>query len=188
MSGENLRKIQPASGKTEVCRFSTLVLSNTQCLLGHFASTRCQQSLEPCLRLLLWSGGEWEGIEPGVWQIATSSWHAVMWELACVPLLFYRQRNYPVGTLLKIYDKNILKIDSILRLTCFYDMQRNFLTFSLAVCSRVMNLDYWAEHTNKKEVFGHKLRTLSNKSNIDCGTGIPRSAFWWRSSKVSEYL
>jgi hypothetical protein len=34
---------------------------------------------------------------------------------------------------------------------------------------------------NKKEVFGHKLWTLSNKSNIYCGTWIPGSAFWWRS-------
>ena len=37
----------------------------------------------------------------------------------CVPLHFKRQSNSPVGTLLKIYVKNILKIDSIHRLTCF---------------------------------------------------------------------
>jgi hypothetical protein len=28
----------------------------------------------------------------------------------------------PVGTLLKIYDKNILMIDSILSLKCFFDL------------------------------------------------------------------
>ena len=57
MAGENLGKIQPGSGKSEVCSFSTLGISNTQCLWGNFAlptaSTRCQQSLEPCLMLLL---------------------------------------------------------------------------------------------------------------------------------------
>ena len=31
---------------------------------------------------------------------------------------------------------------------------------------------------------GHKWWTLSNKTNIYCGTGIPGSAFWWRSSKL----
>ena len=30
-------------------------------------------------------------------------------------------------------------------------------------------------------VFGHKLWSSSNKSNIYCGTGMPGSAFWWRS-------
>ena len=34
----------------------------------------------------------------------------------CVPF------NFPVGTLLKIYVKNLLKIDSINRLTCFYEL------------------------------------------------------------------
>jgi hypothetical protein len=34
---------------------------------------------------------------------------------------FSTERNFPVGTLLKIYVKNILKIDSILHLICFYD-------------------------------------------------------------------
>ena len=31
---------------------------------------------------------------------------------------------------MKIYDKNILKIDSILSLKSFYDLQYNFLNFS----------------------------------------------------------
>ena len=34
--------------------------------------------------------------------------------------ILYTHRNFPVGTLLKIYDKNILKIDSKLSLECFY--------------------------------------------------------------------
>ena len=42
---------------------------------------------------------------------------------------------------------------------------------------RLMNLDYWAKRANKKEVFGHKLWTLSNKTNMYCGIGIPGSAF-----------
>ena len=50
MADENLRKIQPGSGKSEVCSFSTHCLSNIQRLWGHIAllkaSTRCQQSLE----------------------------------------------------------------------------------------------------------------------------------------------
>ena len=41
---------------------------------------------------------------------------------SCVTLHFYRQRNSPVETLLKIYVKNILKVDSIHRLTCFYEL------------------------------------------------------------------
>ena len=60
-SGENLRKIQPGSGKSEICSFSSLGLSKTQCLWGQIAlpkaSTRCQQSLEPCFRLTVKEGG-----------------------------------------------------------------------------------------------------------------------------------
>ena len=120
MAGGNLRKIQPGSGFAEVCSFSTLCLSNIQCRWGQIAlpkaSTRCPQSLEPCLMLLLWGGGEWEGNGSEVWQSATSSVSRAHVRVSSVPLHFYRQRNSPVGTLLKMYVKNILTIDSILRL------------------------------------------------------------------------
>ena len=38
--------------------------------------------------------------------------------------------NAPVGTLLDIYDNNILKIDSLLSLTSLFDLEYNFLKFS----------------------------------------------------------
>ena len=104
---ETWEKIQPGSGKSEVCSFLTLGLSNTQWLWGHIAqpnaSIRCQPSLEPCLMLLLWSGGEWEGNESEVCQRATSSFSRVQVIVSSVPLQFYRQRNSLVGTLLKMY-------------------------------------------------------------------------------------
>ena len=37
--------------------------------------------------------------------------------------------NAPVGTLLDIYDNNILKIDSLLSLTSLFDLEYNFLKF-----------------------------------------------------------
>jgi hypothetical protein len=78
-----------------------------------------------------------------------------------------------VGTLLNIYDKNILKIDSIHSLICFYGQ-----TFPLDLPA---SFDLFTKRPNKKEEFGHKWWTLWYKSNIYCGTGIPSSEFWWRS-------
>ena len=111
------QKFQTGSGKSEVGRFSTHSLLNIQWDFGQLAltkaSTRCQKSLEAFLMLLLWIGGEWEGNESEVYQELTSWQCAVTWKFTCVPLLFYRQRNSPVGTLLKIYVKNILEIPYI---------------------------------------------------------------------------
>jgi hypothetical protein len=57
MAGENLRKIQPESGKFEVCSFSTQPPLKIQGDISYGslpkASTRCQQYLEPVLRILL---------------------------------------------------------------------------------------------------------------------------------------
>ena len=88
----------------------------------------------------------------------------------------------------------MIDVKNILKIVCFIvwhvstDCNGTFGLFLWTYCSRLMMMDYWAERANNKEEFGHKLWTLSNKSNIYCGTGIPGSAFWWRSSKVSEYL
>jgi hypothetical protein len=85
------------------------------------ASTRWQPSLETWMRLLLRCGARWELFESVVWQRARSWSHAFHMIATCLPWLFYRHKNSPVGTLLKIYD-NILKIDSILSLTSFFDL------------------------------------------------------------------
>ena len=49
------------------------------------------------------------------WVMGLAEFHELITRanvrVSCVPLHFYRQRNSPVETLLKIYDKNILKID-----------------------------------------------------------------------------
>ena len=97
--------------------------------------------------------------------------------VSCVPLRFYRQRNSPVETLLKMYDKNILWHVST---KCNMNFRLDF--------PHLLSLDLCTYRANKKEVFGHKLWTLSNKTNSYCGSGIPGSALWGRSSKVSEYL
>lgn len=65
------------------------------------------------------------------------------------------------------------------------DCNGTFRVFVWMKCLRLMKMDYWAEHANNKWLFGHK---WWNKSVIYCRTGIPGSAFWWRSSKVSDYL
>ena len=119
-------EIQTGSGKSEVGRVSTQPLLNTQWDIGYVAltkaSTRCQPSLETWMRLLLWCGAGWELFESVVWQRA-KSWSCVFHMIAtCVPMLLYRHRNSPAETLLKIYDNNILKIDSILSLTSFFDL------------------------------------------------------------------
>ena len=36
-----------------------------------------------------------------------------------------------------------------------------------------MNLEYWAESVNKKEVFGHKDELYRTNQTFICGTGIP---------------
>ena len=116
-------EIQTGSEKSEVGRFSTQTLLNSQWGMEevalHRASTRCQMSLETWMRLLLWCEAEWERNESGYWQRAISWSRAFHMIATCVPWRLYTQRNSPVETLLKIYDKNILKIDAILSLKCF---------------------------------------------------------------------
>ena len=67
-----------------------------------------------------YKGGAHETSESVVWQRASVSWCALPTGLPLVPMLFWRQRNSLVGTLLMFYVKNILTIDSIHRLICFY--------------------------------------------------------------------
>ena len=62
------------------------------------------------------------------------------------------------------------------------------MTFCLLLVNAHREFGFVNWMRNQKELFGHKWWTLSNKTNIYCGTGIPGSASWWRSSKVSEYL
>jgi hypothetical protein len=178
-------KIHPGSGKSEVCSFSILGLSNTQCIWGYIAlpkaSTRCQQSLEPCLMLLLWSGGEWEGNESEVCQRGTSwprSFMCISEEKGIIRLEHYWRFMFKTSQRLILYI--IWHVST--------DCNGTFLLFVCSKWSRVINLEYWAKRANKEEVFGHKWWTLSNKTNSYCGTGIPGSAFWWSSSKVSEYF
>ena len=86
------------------------------------ASTRCQPSIETWMRLLLCCGTEWQQNDSGVWQSAISWSRAFHLIATWVPWLLKTQRNTLVGTLLKINDKNILIIDSVLSLKCFVDL------------------------------------------------------------------
>jgi hypothetical protein len=92
-------------------------------------STRCQPSIEIWMRLLQCCGTEWELNLSGDWQSAIFWSPAFLMVSTCVPLLIKTQRNTPVGTLLKLYVKNILMIDSVLSLKHFFDLYYNFLKF-----------------------------------------------------------
>ena len=97
----------------------------------------------------------------------------------------FLQRNSPVGTLFMIKTAERL----ILYIVWHVSTNRN-MTFHLNFCLDLparREFRLCTERMNQKELFGHKW-TLWNKSNNYCGTGIPGSAFLWRSSKVSEYL
>ena len=59
-------------------------------------------------------------------------------------------------------------------------MIRYFVWHVSTNCNMTFRLNF---RLDKKEVFGHKWWTLSNNTNIYCGTGIPGSAFRWISSK-----
>jgi hypothetical protein len=90
-------------------------------------STRCQQSVERGMKPLVWCGQLFESV---VWQNASSWSGAFLMISPCVPLLCRQKTNAPVGTLLDIYDNNILKIDSLLSLTSLFNLEYNFLKFS----------------------------------------------------------
>ena len=85
-------------------------------------STRCQQSVERGMKLMLCCGTGWEVFESVVWQSASSWSRTFLMISPCVPLLIETEKNAPVGTLLDIYDNNILKIDSLLSLTSLFDL------------------------------------------------------------------
>ena len=110
-------EIQTGSGKSEVGRFSTQPLLNTQWDMDKVAlpMARCHSSSETWMRILLCCEAGWELFESVVWQRARSWSCAFHTIVTCVPWLLYRHRNSPVGILLKFYVKNILKIDSIHR-------------------------------------------------------------------------
>ena len=135
MAGKNLRKNPPGSGKSEVGRFSTRWLLKIQWDIGHIAlpnaSTRCQQSLEPCLVLLLWGGGEWEGNESQVCQNALISWCSFTWEWA----LFHRNSTDKGILQLEHYWRFMIKTSYRLILYIVWhvstDCNGHFLTFRL---------------------------------------------------------
>ena len=137
-------EIQTWSGKSEVGRFSTQPLLNTQWDISYVAlpktSTRCQPSLETWMRLLLWCGAGWELFESVVWQRARSWSHAFHMIATCIPWLFYRQWNSPAGTLLKIYDKNILQNDSILSLKWSKTCNITLWSFCPTLCWTCMSV------------------------------------------------
>ena len=85
-------------------------------------STRCQPSIEIWMRPLLCCGSEWEQNQSCVWQSAIFWSRLFLMEPTCVRLPMQTRRSTPVGTLLKLYVKNILMIDSVLSLKCFFDL------------------------------------------------------------------
>jgi hypothetical protein len=131
-------------------------------------------------------------VEEGAdWVRGLPEWHELITRahvrVSCVPLHFYRQRNSPVGTwlnfMIKTSQRLILHFVWHVSTNCNMTLSEFHLDLPMprefGVCTK---------RANKNEVFRHKWWTLSNKSNIYCGTGIPVSAFWWRSSKVSDYF
>jgi hypothetical protein len=85
-------------------------------------STRCQPILYIWMRLLWCCGSEWEQNASGFYQVAIFWSRLFLMVPTCVPLLMKTRRNSPVGTLLKLYVKNILMIDSVLSLKCFFHL------------------------------------------------------------------
>ena len=184
MAGENLRRNQPGSGTSEVCSFSKLGLPSTHWGMDEVALPLDVNGLlklewgfyhkegahETCL-------SQWSGIVP-LSHDASSRQSYLAFQC-----FIWRQRNSPVGTLLMFYVKHPNDWFHTLFDMFLKDCNGAFRVFAWMKCSRLMKMDYWAEHA-----IGYldiNYGTLWNKSVIYCRTGIPGSALWW-SSKVSE--
>ena len=75
---------------------------------------RGQPSIEIIMRLLCCCGSEWEQNISDVHQAAILWSHFFLMIVTCVPWLPSTRRNTLVGTLLKLYAKNVLMSDSVL--------------------------------------------------------------------------
>ena len=126
-------EIITGSEKSELCIYSPESPMKSPSDINDVAlpmgSTRCQPSIEIIMRLLWHCGSECWQNQSGVWQSANIWSCLFLMVVTCVPWLMKTRRNSPVGTLLKVYVKNILMIDSAHSLKCFFDLQYNFLKF-----------------------------------------------------------
>ena len=109
------------SRKSELCMYSSEYPMKSPWDMNDVAlprgSTRCQPSIE-----IIWCcGSEWEQNQSGVWQSAIFWSCLFLMVFTCVPLLTKTRKNTPVGTLFELYVKNILMIDSVLSLKCFFN-------------------------------------------------------------------